>query len=641
MDTEARGSEISEAAPSTGERDLKAITDLSPVGIYRTNAEGHITYVNDRWREIMDIEAEAAYGAGWIKAMHPDDRQSTIDAWQGYIEGKREHYEIDCRIIRTDGSVTWLKSQTERDFNDKGGFIGCVGTLTDVTDLKETQLALEQRESDLRIMAMFSPVAVCRTNLEGHVVQANETWKQMVRLEDDQGMGDGWAASLHPDDKERVIEDWQATVADGSEYINEFRLTSEDDQERWVLGQLKRELDQNGTHVGYVGSTTDITERKLAEQALAASEQRFSLAMEGSNDGLWDWDLVTNRVYYSPRWFAIIGYESGELPSTPETWEKLLHPEDRPQVEAFHQRCLATTHKSNEVEFRFRHKAGHDVDILARGFAVRGDNGEPVRLIGTHSDNSARKAAEKDALAARNKAENASRAKSEFLSSMSHELRTPMNAILGYAQLLEVDQSGRLGDDQKSFVAEIMRSGYHMLELINGVLNLAKIEENDVPLELQDQDPGTVISACLSMIEAVAEQHKVTVVNRALDGDLPLIRVDALRFRQALLNLLSNGIKYNHPGGELVVDCEIAKDGLFRIRVADTGPGIDKKLWDRVFEPFDRLGAENSSTPGTGIGLSVSKQLVRSMAGDIGLDSTVGKGSTFWIDVPLSDPNQV
>lgn len=504
-----------ETASLSRERDLKTIADLSPVGIYRTDAEGHITYVNDRWREIMDINDSGAYGTGWIEAMHPDDRNSTIGSWKAYVAGQSERYEIDCRVIRADGSITWVKSQTEGDFDDSGVFIGCVGTLTDVTDLKMTQLAL------------------------------------------------------------------------------------------------------------------------------AASEQRFSLAMEGSNDGLWDWDLVTNRVYYSPRWFEILGYESGELPSTPETWETLLHPEDRPQVEAFHQRCLASTQKSNEVEFRFRHKTGHDVDILARGFAVRGENGEPVRLIGTHSDNSARKAAEKDAVAAREKAEMASRAKSEFLSSMSHELRTPMNAILGYAQLLEVDQSGRLGEDQKSFVAEIMRSGFHMLELINDVLNLAKIEENDVPLDLQDQGPGTVISACLSMIEAVAEQSDIAIINRVPGEGLPLIRIDTLRFRQALLNLLSNGIKYNRPQGELIVDCGGGVDGLFRIRVSDTGEGIENGLQDRVFEPFDRLGAENSSTPGTGIGLSVSKQLIESMGGVIGFESTVGVGTTFWIDVPLSDPKKV
>jgi len=499
-------------------------------------------------------------------------------------------------------------------------------------------------------------------------------------------------------------------------------------------------------------------------QRLVRREERFSLAMKGANDGLWDWDLKTDEIYYSPRWSEIMGYESGELPSTKETWETLLHPDDRPLVDKFLTNCLEAEAKSSEVEFRFRHKAGHDVNILARGFAVRDDDGNPIRLIGTHSDISGRKQAEAalleseekframienttdiiavfnkdgfytyispsinrvsgmeakafmglnycdivhpddidkfkqvfhrawrhpgetifipeyravfsdgrvvfyealltalpnvpgiegvvvnvremgtrkkaetDLLIAKNEAEAASEAKSQFLSSMSHELRTPMNAILGFSQLLEHDSVEPLSERHKGFVDEILRSGRHMLDLIGDVLDLAKIESGDISLDMESEDPGPMIELCLNMVGASADQKGVVMQQGHFpEGKLPLVKVDALRFKQALLNMLSNAVKYNESGGEVVLECSSGANGILHISVSDTGPGIPDELHDKVFEPFDRLGAESSSTPGTGIGLTVTKQLIESMGGTVGFESTVGEGTTFWINLPVT-----
>jgi len=254
------------------------------------------------------------------------------------------------------------------------------------------------------------------------------------------------------------------------------------------------------------------------------------------------------------------------------------------------------------------------------------------------TDVSDRVLAEQEALRAKEQAESANRAKSEFLSSMSHELRTPMNAILGFAQLLEQGATELPPENQETFVGEILRSGHHMLDLINGVLDLAKIESDDVSLDIREQAPRPLIDACLNMVTAPSDQNGITARGQIPEGDLPMVRVDALRLKQALLNLLSNAIKYNRHGGEVVLECNSGANGILHISVSDTGSGIPDDMRDKVFEPFGRLGAENSSIPSTGISLSVTKQLVERMGDTVGFESTVGEGTTFWINLPFASP---
>lgn len=229
-----------------------------------------------------------------------------------------------------------------------------------------------------------------------------------------------------------------------------------------------------------------------------------------------------------------------------------------------------------------------------------------------------------------------SKAKSEFLASMSHELRTPMNAVLGFTQLLDQNPGEPLTETQKKFTDEIMRSGRHMLDLIDEILDLARIEKGAVTLTIETVDPRPLIEECLAMAGAGADLNNVTLRNALPDGDLPAVRVDARHFRQALLNLLSNAVKYNCPGGEVVLECGSSAHGNFCVSVTDTGDGIPAEKQKRVFEPFDRLGAETSNISGTGVGLTVTKIMVEKMDGAIGFESTPGKGTRFWITVPVA-----
>ena len=242
--------------------------------------------------------------------------------------------------------------------------------------------------------------------------------------------------------------------------------------------------------------------------------------------------------------------------------------------------------------------------------------------------------AQREAEAAREEATRANTAKSEFLSRMSHELRTPLNAILGFGQLLEIAE---LEDDDQDAVRHILKAGRHLLALINDVLDLSRIEAGMMTISLEPVHTGELVHDSVALIQPLADRRSIRLT--VDDGNCDVyVSTDRQRCRQVLLNLLSNAVKYNCDGGDVEVRCSRVADSTVRIAVRDTGPGIDTALQERLFEPFERLGAEASGVEGTGLGLALTKQLVERLHGAIGVVTAPGQGSTFSIDLPVTDP---
>ena len=267
---------------------------------------------------------------------------------------------------------------------------------------------------------------------------------------------------------------------------------------------------------------------------------------------------------------------------------------------------------------------------------LRNLDGEVFGVLGMYEDITNAKIVEHELKHARDAAEAANQAKSSFLSSMSHELRTPLNAILGFAQLMEYDPRHPLVDAQKESVEHIKSGGRHLLDLINEILDLARIEAGKVELQLEAVSPLEVFHEVVPLAMALAEKRSISLHTPALNSQAPAIIVDFTRVKQVLLNLLSNAVKYNVDGGSVTLDNE-TMDGHLRISVTDTGPGIPEAKQPELFKAFSRLGAEETSIEGTGIGLTITKELVEHMGGEIGVDSVVGVGTTFWVDFPLAD----
>ena len=234
---------------------------------------------------------------------------------------------------------------------------------------------------------------------------------------------------------------------------------------------------------------------------------------------------------------------------------------------------------------------------------------------------------------AKEEAESASQAKSEFLSQMSHELRTPLNAVLGFSQLLELDEKD---EEKKKHIQAIINGGIHLLELVNEALDLEKIESGSVELSIGNHSLHKIINDSLSMIKPLADKHVIQINNKVSSLPDINISVDEMRFKQVVLNIISNAIKYNHEDGIVTIDCSSNDENMLSLSITDTGKGFTDEQLSHLFEPFERFGAANSNIEGAGLGLVIAENLIDKMGGTITVESELGKGSCFSIQVPLS-----
>jgi signal transduction histidine kinase/ActR/RegA family two-component response regulator len=290
-----------------------------------------------------------------------------------------------------------------------------------------------------------------------------------------------------------------------------------------------------------------------------------------------------------------------------------------------------------------RHKDGHIFPIEVSSSLISFAGRELV--LGIDRNITERKQAEEDlkhakeaAEAAQRVAEAASRAKSEFLSRMSHELRTPMNAILGFAQLLELSQKEPLSASQKERVKQITKGGQHLLDLINEILDISRIEANRMHVSPEPVSVRESVQEALDLSVPLAVKRHIQIVTRLGGLDVnPFVLADRQRFKQVLLNLLSNAVKYNHDGGSVIITCQAVAAKKWRISVADSGPGIAEGNLARLFIPFERLNEDQPNEEGTGLGLVLAKRLVELMHGQMGVESRLGKGTTFWFELPSTE----
>ena len=399
-------------------------------------------------------------------------------------------------------------------------------------------------------------------------------------------------------------------------------------QDRWISVYEQR-LEDGGTFL----ISSDITDIKRLEAQLKENEAKARDFSGIGSDWFWEMDQDLRYSAGNERWTQLTGISPGEYIG--KTRKEISRPVVDEDAWVQH---LEDLDAHRPIQNFVQGRLGADGKMLwmsLSGKPIFGDDGEFLGYRGVGHDITAEKAATELLELARAEAETANAAKSDFLSSMSHELRTPLNAVIGFAQILELDEDRRLNDEQKVCLRQILEGGELLLGLINDVLDLSRIETRNFSVSPERVEAGEIAASTLNMVQQLAEQYSVQVLpltNRSTAWSH--LQCDRIRTQQVLLNLLSNAIKYNRSGGTVEISIEPIDDDFARFTVTDTGRGIQVEKQDLLFEPFNRLGAESSGIEGTGIGLALSKALIELMDGRIGYQSTPGKGSSFWIDLP-------
>lgn len=504
------------------------------------------------------------------------------------------------------------------------------------------ELKATLRENESQLIALDEHAIVSVADVYGRIIHVNDKLCEISGYSRDELLDQNHnilKSGYH--DKSFYKNLWD-TISRGEIWHGVICNKTKSGGEYWVDSTIVPFLDDTGKPYKYVSVRTDVT-------MLRASEDRLSRSQEFANIGTWDWNISSNELYWSDQMWPLFGFDKKNVNPTYENFIDAIHPDDRELVTNAIRDC-SENGKTYNIEHRIVWPDGSIHWLHESGNMVRNTNEAPVNMLGVVRDITEFKTTEQKMMLAREEAEKANLEKSKFLSSMSHELRTPMNSIVGFSQLLQMSKTQPLTELQENNVGEIMVAGNHLMNLIDDVLDLSKIEAGHIELSQSNVDINSIVKESIQLIMPLAQSRGIEIAiicndksieHSQLEKDNYFAHTDKTRFKQIILNLLSNATKYNREGGKITLAYNKIEDGRLKLTVTDTGEGLTFEQQDQLFTAFNRLGLEKTDVEGSGIGLVITKKIVELMGGKIGVISKVGEGSTFWVELPINSDEPV
>ncbi len=538
-----------------------------------------------------------------------------------------------------------------------GSYIGIIA----VTNLLLAAAAAERRraeremsESEKRFRAVVEDQTdlICRFRPDGKLTFVNGAYCRFHGKRREDLLGTNFLDPLGAEDINIPLSFFSALPQEQPVVSFDHRLVSPEGSPVWQQYTVRRLFMEQGETLEFQAVIQDITHRKESEQAVLASERKYRSLVANIPDVVWTANAGKDLVYVSDNAFNLLGYTPTELlGATGRLWLDRIHPNDLASVEqAFEQ--FFTREKKFDVEYRVRRKDGHWIWLHNRATAIRMHDGV-LCADGLFSDISKRKRAEEALCHARDAAEAANRAKSQFLANMSHELRTPLNAIIGFSEILSDEIFGALNQRQLKYTNNILTSGRHLLQLINDILDLSKVESGRLELARSTFDVPQSLANVAAVVKALANKKGIAL-EFEVAANVPALFADEAKFRQIMYNLLSNAIKFTPEGGRVTVKAtrqrrrddrsallnKVAEECL-QVAVTDTGIGIQPQDQERIFFEFEQVDSSyGRQQQGTGLGLALTKRLVEIHGGRIWVESegVENGGSTFTFQLPIQQP---
>jgi two-component system, sensor histidine kinase and response regulator len=616
----------------TREAQLAEAQRLAHMGSWEWDVEANIVSWSDEQFRIFGYQPKETTPSleAYLNLVHPEEREFIAQKIQSAFETKKG-YTIDHRFVRADGALRTIYVTLDLVVDEGGKVLRMVGTSQDVTRQKQIESALQHSRDYLDRIINTVPDPICVKDRQHRWVLLNDAMCRLIGADREELLfhSDG---EFFPEEESHIFwETDEQVFLTGEESLNEEQFTDQAGKTHTVVTRKTLYLDEEGVPF-IVAVVRDVTESKLAEEQLKASEMQLAEAQRIARIGSFQFNLVTGSVQWSDGMWRIYGLEPQAQEAAPafNDYMKKIYPDDVPVI-----REIIKNYRERKEFHAFDHRIiradGAVRVITTNGKFVYGENGEPVEFAGIQQDVTEQKRMEEELKQARDAAIESARLKSEFLANMSHEIRTPMNGVIGMTGLLLDTQ---LSADQREFAETIRSSGDALLTIINDILDFSKIEAGKLHFENLDFDLNNAVEGSVELLAERADEKHLEFASLIYNQVPRLLRGDPGRLRQVLTNLIGNAIKFTQQGEVVIrvsLDSEALDHAFIRFSVSDTGIGIKPEVQARLFQAFTQAdGSTTRKYGGTGLGLAISKQLVELMGGDIGVISEPGKGSTFW-----------
>ncbi|WP_169816580.1 PAS domain-containing sensor histidine kinase [Rhodovibrio salinarum] len=623
---------------------LEHIAAASTDWTWATDRALRFTHLSAKFEAAFGFPPSRVIGQTCDVLMSEENDPGEIAQHRADLRAQHSFRDVTYQSRRADGRPIWVRVSGVPVVDERGAFNGYRGVASDVTAQFLAEEAARAAQSQLVELTDSIPGAVVQ-------IRHDEAGLQILfvsaGIESLYGVDKAQAydiekliANIHHDDVDRMGAEMEAAYHAHRNFHLEYRIVV-DGKVKWIRAQAVAHVERSGSVV-WNGLLTDISRLKTAEAKLREQQDRYERAVRASRDGVWDYDLRTDTLYYSERCYELLGVTPDVLGDKTATFIERVHPHDRERLrETIRGHIKAGTPYDVEV----RIAVGDLPDTWPEGkcelrwFRLRAETerdgqGQAVRIAGILSNIDELKRQERELIAARERAELANKSKTEFLANMSHELRTPLNAVIGFAEVIEGELLGPLGNPKyQSYAGDIRESGQHLLNLINDILDHAKIEAGRRELHEEWLLLPDLIKGTVRLVRERAVDRNLTL-NVLPADELPRVFADQRGLKQILLNLLTNAIKFTPEGGEVTVGVQASGNGVW-IEVTDTGIGIASEDIDKAMSPFGQ--ANNWLTrqhEGTGLGLALCKQLAELHGGRLDLESELERGTRVRVTLP-------
>ena len=609
---------------------FQTLSQVSPVGIFRTNPDGYTTYVNPKWLELSGLKFEDAVGFGWLKAVHPDDRKQLDVRWKSDVESQVSSV-AEYRFIRSDGSIVWVMGNAAPQLLDNE-IAGYIGTITDITERKLAEDALAESETKYRHLVTHSPDGIFINDLSGKFISVNRAICDILKYKEEEllsmNIWDIVPEQYHSLHKKRLIGIMNGeSTSSNAEYEVKGR-----DEIIHSIEVMSSPYYRGEEIIGFQGIARDITARKLTEMTIRESEEKYRGIFENVQDVYYETQFNGTIIEVSPS-IKILSkgqYQMHDLIGKP----MFDFYADLKQREAILSE-LQTKGAVTDFEVTFKNRDGSHIPCSISAKLIFNPNGQTEKIIGSMHDITDRKNVTEAFKLAKEKAEASDKLKTEFLNNISHEVRTPLNGILGFAEIMS--ESDLSEEDKKDSLFMLHESSDRLLNTITNYMDISLITSGSLSVHKKDFIPGKVL-------RRIFENFKPVCSNKHLELFLEIpektenlsVNSDPEILHKIISHLMNNAVKFTEKGN-IGFGYTILK-GELEFFVKDTGIGIGKESVDSIFKRFikeDR--GPTKITEGSGLGLSIARGMSEVIDGKIRLESEVGVGSSFFLTIPLKE----